>query len=279
MKIKHLLLLSIYLCIPISLFCQTNYKIPINGLYGYILMLLLFLAGLIIGGIAVYLFSKWSIYSILSNEKYKYFDDLNKTHEKHIFKYIGFFYILKKSKDEKKAEIAQLNKEISKLNKELNIQKHEHKTKIATKTDTIQIINENNVIEPIEIEKEKVVNNVIEWEIEPENQSPNIIYFTIPEADGYFKSINGKHTKELDCFYKIEIDKNNQKGKLYFISSDYDLKAIDGIDYYLNPVCEIENITDRAHTKKILLLKHGIVIFNGDNWKIDTNNKVKIKLI
>ena len=88
-----------------------------------------------------------------------------------------------------------------------------------------------------------------------------------------------KNVKELDCFYKIEIDKNNQKGKLFFISSEFDSRALDNIDYYLNPVCEIENISDRTHAKKINVVDFGTVVLNGDTWKIESTKKLKIRLI
>jgi hypothetical protein len=105
------------------------------------------------------------------------------------------------------------------------------------------------------------------------------IYFTIPEGDGSFKTVNARNGQDVDCFYKIVPDKSGQRGKLYFIPGDYDLRALDNIDYYLNPVCEIQNISDRAYARKISMTDPGSVIKRGDIWKIEENNKVKIKLV
>ena len=125
---------------------------------------------------------------------------------------------------------------------------------------------------------------MIEWNVESNgitnnNKTQTEIYFTIPENDGSFKTTNGKNVKGIDCFYKIELDKDVRKGKLHFISGDYDLRALDNIDYYLNPVCEIENISERKHSRKIKMVNPGTVLLSSDCWKIDIKNKVKIKLI
>jgi len=230
---------------------------------------LYFLVGLIAGGLLIIMYSKDRIYSILSTERNVYSESLIKYGEKkYLFKYIGIVAKLKERKDDKKKEICNLKNEINQLKSEIEKANNKYdgsgKELIDTKDD--------------ETLEKKTVSNVTEWEVVTEIDSTETIYFTIPESDGSFKIINGKKSKELDCFYKIETDKNNQKGRLFFISGDYDLRALDNIDYYLNPVCEIENISDRSHAKEIIMIKNGTVVFSGDNWNIDAKNKVKIKL-
>ena len=241
---------------------------------GLLLIFLYFLGGLIVGGFSIYLYSKSHIYSILSGEKHKYVDDLRYSHERYLFKYIGLFAVLKKSKDEYKSkskdedfntQVGQLNRQISELNAK--------NTKLLNENIELGEIIERykgKNIEPKSIQAAKANEDVL---------TSNAIYFTIPESDGSFRIANGKNIKEMDCFYKIEVDNNNQKGKLFFISSDFDSRALDNIDYYLNPVCEIENISDRTQAKKINVVNYGIVVLTGENWKIDTNNKLKIRLI
>jgi len=57
------------------------------------------------------------------------------------------------------------------------------------------------------------------------------------------------------------------------------MRALDNIDYYLNPVCDIINISERMNARKISVINSGIVLKIGASWKIEANNKVKIKLI
>ena len=91
--------------------------------------------------------------------------------------------------------------------------------------------------------------------------------------------MNAKSVQEIDCYYKIEPDKGGQYGRLYFISGNYDMRALDNIDYYLNPVCEIQNIINRPNARKIVMTATGVVVRRGDHWKVEEGNKVKIKLV
>jgi ABC-type multidrug transport system ATPase subunit len=160
-------------------------------------------------------------------------------------------------------KIRQLHEELEKLKDRIGLKESGN----VIKSETIESIEEESPV------------NVIELKVEPEEKTQYEFFFTIPENDGSFKAINAKHAKEVESYYKIEMDNNNQTGKLHFISGEYDLRALDNIDYYLNPVCEIDNITERTHARKIIMLNPGTVLLSGDCWKIDVNNKVKIRLI
>lgn len=251
-----------------------NPKIMKKDSIDLIFIFLYLICGLFVGSFSIYLYSKLRIYSILSGEKSRYVDDLRNSHERYLFKYIGLFAILKKSKDEYKSkskdddfhtQIGQLNRQIS----ELNVRNTKLLNENIELGEIIERYKGEN-IEPKSIQAAKKDGDVL---------TSNAIYFTIPESDGSFRIANGKNIKEMDCFYKIEVDKSNQKGKLFFISSDFDSRALDNIDYYLNPVCEIENISNRTQAKRINVINNGIVVLTGENWKIDTNNKLKIRLI
>jgi len=233
-----------------------------------------FLLGSIAGGLLIYQYSRSKIYSILATEKHKYLDDLKQERDlllRKFFKYIGIVALLKHSKDEKKNAIDNYVKEIVQLKKQNEQLKTENEQKEKLIADQkFTACNQVSARDYIDRQPEKsygTADNKME------------IFFTIPEGDGSFKTVNAKHNQDIDCFYRIIPDKGGQKGKLYFISGDYDLRALDNIDYYLNPVCEIQNITDRTFARKILMTDPGSVIKRGDIWKIEENNKVKIKLV
>lgn len=237
-----------------------------------IVMVICCVFGLLIGALLIYYYSRSRINIILSKEKDKYLNDYRDFERIYLFDYIGLVFILKNSKDRKQSEIDRLKKEISNLKNPI----------ISENIGSGLKINESAIkstsLETTETLKEEIINKSVEWNIERENLL-TVYYFTIPEADGTFKTLNGKVSWEKDCFYKIEVDKDSQKGKLFFISGDFDLKALQNIDFYLNPVCEIENIPDRTKAKRINMLKSGSVILNGDQWKIESDKKLLIRLI
>jgi hypothetical protein len=284
-----------FLLVSISdLYALQTQKVPENDKIETLILFggIIFLVGVLVGAFLIYLYSQQSIYKILSNERYKYIDDLRNSHERFLFTYIGLFSILKKSKDDYKSKTSQ--------NSNNGFQKSNNS--FQKSDNSFQLEKLNNEIEELKIQKQKLLEENIllgglidknkYQSIEPQStkteieqkssdevQLSNVKFFTIPENDGSFKISSGKNNRETDCFYKIEVDKNGQKGKLHFISGDYDSRALDNIDFYLNPVCEIENITKRIHARKIQMKESGNVIMSSDSWKIDINHKVKIKFI
>lgn len=103
------------------------------------------------------------------------------------------------------------------------------------------------------------------------------LYFSIPEIDGKFKIENSTEHNDGSNFYGVEFEGNNTFGKLHFISGEFDKRAIDGIDFYLIPVCEIQNISLRKTANKIELIEPGEVFLNNDNWVVNPDKKVKIR--
>lgn len=238
-----------------------------------ILKFFYFLLGLIIGAFSLYQISKSKITSILSEELNHYESKLEQSwRNKYFFKYIAIISVLKERKDNKNTLIEEQEKELIKLRFNLDKEKMIH--------GNSEIITDNLIDKEDKHEhsEEIYAGRVIELEVETVNtNTKSNIYFTIPENDGSFKISNARNSKEVDCFYKIELDKNGQNGKVHFISGEYDSRALDNIDYYLNPVCDIQNISERIHARKIIQDKPGSVYISGDYWKIDTNNKVKIR--
>jgi len=93
-------------------------------------------------------------------------------------------------------------------------------------------------------------------------------YFSIPESDGSF-DLDKSRSKGSDTFYKIEVDQSGSTGKLYYISSEFDRSAINNVDAYLKPACNIENIIDRPYAQGIKVLSPGKVSKYNNKWKIE----------
>jgi hypothetical protein len=102
-------------------------------------------------------------------------------------------------------------------------------------------------------------------------------FFTIPETDGTFNAEKGDSVQDDRKFYKIISAANQETGELHFISGHYDQKAIENIDYYLNPVCEVENISQRNNASKIIQKEAGRVVRISGKWV--TDKKIKVKLM
>jgi len=104
------------------------------------------------------------------------------------------------------------------------------------------------------------------------------VYFSIPDSEGCFSVEEQKESyDEYENWYKIEHNQNDNIGKLFYIPGIMDLRAIENIDFYLNPVCEIQNIMNRKNVTKIEMLEPGEVYLSGNTWKINKTKPVKIK--
>jgi len=289
--VRYFICLSVILFIPLALSGQpdtvTSGQAGKFDIPGWVWIAGGTLLGFIAGALLIYLFTREMIFSILSNEKRKYLKDLNYDGEQTLFvrkffSHIGIVAMLKKSKDEKSEIILKKNLEVHEL-KERN---EDLRAEYAQKEKAMK--NRQVIIEsPLSPGAPQASQPVrpgapqASQPVRPETVPPvkTEIFFTIPESDGTFKSVNAKSVQEIDCYYKIEPDKSGQYGKLYFISGNYDMRALDNIDYYLNPVCEIQNIINRTNARKIVMTATGVVVRRGDDWKVEESNKVKIKLV
>lgn len=288
---RYFICLSVILFIPLALSGQPDtvtsgqpFKISIPG---WVWIAGGTLLGFIAGALLIYLFTRAKIFSILSHEKRKYIKDLNNDSEQTLFvrkffSYVGVVAMLKKSKDEKSEIINKKNLELRAL-KERN---EDLRAEYAQKEKALrnrQLINEDPLAPGAPPDSQPVRPGAPQASqpFRPEAVPPvkTEIFFTIPESDGTFKSVNAKSVQEIDCYYKIEPDKSGQYGRLYFIPGNYDMRALENIDYYLNPVCEIQNIINRTNARKIVMTATGVVVRRGDHWKVEESKKVKIKLV
>ena len=139
-----------------------------------------FLLGLIAGAVIIYLYSGSKIFSILTTEKHKYLDDLQKDTKldpmlREVFKYIGIVAILKHSKDEKKKEIENYAKGIVQLEKqnEKLIKEIEQKEKALTYQRNISY---NQALASKHSDRQHGRQNRM-------NDDQMESFFTIPESD------------------------------------------------------------------------------------------------
>ena len=232
-----------------------------------------FVLGLLFGGWLVFFISKRKIYKILEYEKSKYLQELRLVDKSFVFKYIGLVHILKESKDEyKKNEGDQINQ-----NKALVATLNESNTKRLQN----EHLESKKQQAPIDRTKEdfKITETPRMQEREVKTPEKAKLFFSIPASDGRFNNHNGDPINDGKKFYCIEFEESAEEGSLLFITSDRDKRAINRLESYLIPVCDIENYSDAESASHITLISPGKVTLINDSWVIDSERKVKIKLI
>jgi len=100
----------------------------------------------------------------------------------------------------------------------------------------------------------------------------------MPESDGRFIVDNGESSNDGRKYFRIEYNEGSEAGELYYISGDRDKRAINRLESYLKPACDIENIENADSATSIEFIKSGKVVLINDSWLIDSDNKAKIKL-
>lgn len=149
-----------------------------------------------------------------------------------------------------------------------------------SKDSNIVLKSNSNTIDPEQIvSSSEYSEKSIEWDILKEVENKTITYFSIPESDGRFIIEKGEQTNDGSKYYKIVYRTDSDEGELLYICGPQDKRAINRLDTYLMPVCDIENIANAESTIKIEVLKNGKVFKITDSWVIDTDHKVKIKLV
>ena len=245
-----------------------------------ILILSAIIIAFMIGGFISYFLLKRKVSSILREEKYSYYSEIENTERFHPFELVALIEILKIRKDKYKKESEQLKKDIDEDGKNID--------KDLLAFDELKLKNQDLERQILELEKlnsDSSVSNLVKDQVNLKSiddivvidKGPIYTYFTIPENDGSFSIEKGDHTLTSKKFYKVESEKNSDYGHLFFLSGDFDVKAINNIDFYLIPVCEVENLAISNTATKIMQVRHGTVVKIADKWVIDT--KVKVKLI
>ena len=209
---------------------------------------------------------------IIKSRIFYFIDDDKETYKNSVqsglFSFLSMVSLLKKRKDDYKNRVTELLNKIEKLEKKT---KSENDTTSKTNIDNVE--NEQLAVDTDDSTKS------IEWVISKEAGNKSISYFSIPENDGRFIIEKGEQTNDGSKYYKIVSKTSSDVGDLFYISGSQDKRAINRLDSYLKPVCDIENIINAENASKIEVLRNGKVIKIADSWVIDTDHKVKIKLI
>jgi hypothetical protein len=236
--------------------------------YNWTLLFLLGILLFIIGGLLVYFVNKSIIYEIIGDDVLTY---LERSHKPlfGMFTYLSFVRLLKEDKD---LFISQLNKIKENSDKRQEVKLTSVEIKQSEKKEIL--LDEPTVLkEPIETSK------VVEWDLSKKKTEELCLYFSIPEIDGRFNIDRGEITESEMKFYKVIYNSSSEQGKLFFIHTTMDKRAINNWETYLKPVCDIDNFINIKESVSIQLIKPGIVFQISNNWVIDPDNKVKIKLV
>ncbi len=227
-------------------------------------VLLIGFLSFLIGMFITFFIIKSRIYYLLDDDK----DTYKNSVQRGLFSFLSMVSLLKKRKDEYKNRVTELLNKIEKLEKK---PKSENDTTSKTNIDNVD--NEQLAVNTDDSTKS------IEWIISKEAGNKSIYYFSIPENDGRFIIEKGEQTNDGSKYYKIVSKTSSDEDDLFYISGTQDKRAINRLDSYLKPVCDIDNIINAENASKIEVLKNGKVIKIADSWVIDTNHKVKIKLV
>lgn len=235
----------------------------------------LFIIGLVVGSLFIFLITKHKIKSIVEDKYYEYLN-AHDNHSRFLFGYLSVVFFLQKRKIfyESKTKnngfgIAKLEQKISQLEREKQVLLDEN-IELGKKTEQLQP--KKQASEP---EKHSATPNSFN------SQSTKLLtkaYFSMPGSDGSFQISNGEPSNDGKKYFRIEFEDSSNRGELFYIPSERDQKAINRLESFLKPVCDIENISNAATATKIELIQSGKVSLINDSWVIDTKNKIKIKL-
>ncbi|MFW6272253.1 MAG: hypothetical protein ACOC2U_00520 [bacterium] len=242
----------------------------------------IFIIGIFIGGILIFIITKNKIKSIVNDQdKRKYNEYLHSANNSpYLIGYLRVVYFLHKQKNKYKKDneilsqndssrAVEVERKISQLEKEKKDLLDEN-IELGKKLEQESIQKDKNQAESHRINSQDIYYQ----------PSKNItkLYFSIPESDGSFQLPNGALSNDGKKYFRIEFEDSSTKGEIYYLSGDKDQRAINRLESYLKPVCEIENITNSSSATKIEVIKSGKVTLVNNSWVIDPENKIKIKL-
>lgn len=249
-----------------------------------LILILIGIWAFLLGGLLVYGVIGYRINTLLKEER-SAFNKL-KNHKRGL-SFADFYFliaVLKKHKDHYKQEVGNLVTiiEQERLNiASLSQKNNELKERLTDKDRENYKLKRNNQGSHLKDRTENDVKPIpLVIKKQPDINHParkTIIYFGIPDRDGNFVPESGSSTQDDKKLYRIVTESEGEVGGLYYISGPLDLKAIDNIDFYLIPVCEVENIPDRSFATKVIQKEAGRVVLVSGKWVCD--KKIKIKLI
>jgi hypothetical protein len=241
------------------------------------------LISFIIGCLAVYLLSQLYIHKVLKREKKSYRNEIRQSVRFWYLKPFPILEVLKKRKDLYREKLDEMENSLRELSRKLEKSDHAliiHQSGLdALEKENLRLRNLTNNSDVLQKSYSSDHNrNDGKKHLKVNLRSGrSTLFFTIPEADGSFYAEKGEPDPDGRKFYRIISAANDETGELHFISGQYDQKAIENIDYYLIPVCEVENISLRNNASKIIQKEAGRVVKISDKWV--TDKKIKVKLL
>ena len=121
-------------------------------------------------------------------------------------------------------------------------------------------------------EEKRVEPQVQEKPLQQHEETSDWIYFGIPE-NGCFRVSSQKKNGESNICYRI----NTKSLEIEYIHSKLDSRWLAYRNEYLLPICDIVN--NVASASSIKMEQPGKVVKQGEDYVIDSKNKIKIKLL
>lgn len=256
-----------------NMFSKKNYSVGEEYNYNTFFYVVFLILGIFIGAYISYVYHNRSIKKILNVEYKNYLSEAKtKSYFFNYLKVVSYLHERKENLKEKETnlniEIKQLKIKIKRLNEKLSYTQDKSKNNVNKEKKDTKKFN-------TELQKHKQV----EKKNFPAAEETQSIYFNIPESDGSFNIIDGDNYSDSKKNYEINFVKDKMTGDLIYITNDGDKRAINQIEDFLKPVCDIENITNASTASRVELIQRGKVALEGDKWVVDPDNKVKIRLV
>jgi hypothetical protein len=235
-----------------------------------------------IGCLATWLLSLLYIHKVLKKEKRAYGKEMIQSVRFWYLKPFPILEVLKKHKDlygEKLDKTENSLREVSRKLEKSDQSLKNHQTRVETlEKENLRLRNlakNSGGNQKSDLPDHNRSEGKKHLKVNPRS-SNSPLFFTIPEADGTFNAEKGESVADDRKFYRIISAADKETGELHFISGQFDRKAIENIDYYLIPVCEVENISLRNNASKIVQKEAGRVVKISGKWV--TDKKIKVKL-
>jgi hypothetical protein len=241
------------------------------------------LISFITGCLATYLLSLLYIHSVLKKEKKAYGKEMLHSVRFWYLKPFPIMEVLKKHKDLYGEKLDKMENSFRELSRKLEktdqaFKNHQARMEVLEK-ENLRLRNQaknSGGLQKPDLTDHRRSESKKHLKVNLRTGSTSF-FFSIPETDGTFNAVKGDSSQDDRKFYKIIASTDQETGELHFISGQYDQKAIENIDYYLIPVCEVENISHRNNASKIIQKEAGRVVRISGKWV--TDKKIKVKLM
>jgi len=250
----------------------------------------LYAGAFVLGGFLVYLLTRYRIKILLKNELRSYHKELKKKKKWWPPELYPMLPILKRHKDFYKRESEHRERELEEIGWQLD----QERLKMASATQELEELKRENR------ELKTIINSPAEAKASfkggnggergtalssphdtnrnagKPREEMNVFYFGIPDNLGNFPAGQGDSHYDSRKLYMIVTRPGSDRGELHYVSGELDMKAINNIDYYLVPVCDISDISARNNATRVIQESKGSVILATGKWVCTTRVKVKL---